>query len=176
MKEGKIHIYYGDGKGKTTSALGLVMRSLGWNKKVVVFFLLKPLKTGEVKFLTRIPKVKIFCYRQVHPIFWKKSREKYEWKRLLAEVKKALKDIDVAIKGNYDLIVLDEILNLLDLGLITKEYIIDIFNSKTKKTELVLTGRKCPRVLRKYAHYLSEIRFRKNPFYENEKPRRGIEY
>jgi len=176
MKRGKIHIYYGEGKGKTTAALGLVVRSLGWGRKVAVFFFLKPVTTGEVKFLSRIPEVKIFCYKQVHPIFWKNSREKYEWRKLLAEVERALSDLEIVIREGYDLVILDEILNLLDIGLVTEEYILDILNSKTEKTEVVLTGRKCPSALRKYAHYLSQIKSVKNPFCAGEKARRGIEY
>lgn len=176
MKTGRVHIYYGEGKGKTTSALGLVMRSLGWKKKIAVFFFLKPSTTGEKRFLVPISDIKIYCYRQVHPIFWEKTREKKEWRKLLAEVKKALNDLDAVLTQDYDLIVLDEILNLFELGLITRDYLIKIIKACSPRTEIVLTGRKCPRFLKKYADYITEMKSVKNPYYSGIKARRGIEY
>ncbi|HDL09792.1 MAG TPA: cob(I)yrinic acid a,c-diamide adenosyltransferase [Candidatus Omnitrophica bacterium] len=176
MKTGRVHIYYGKGKGKTTSALGLVLRSLGWKKKIAVFFFLKPSPTGEKRFLAQISDIKIYSYNQIHPIFWRKNQERKEWRKLLSEVKKALNDLDIVLTQKYDLIVLDEILNLLDLGLITRDYLIKIIKSRLPRTEIVLTGRKCPRFLKKYADYITEMKFVKNPYYSGIKARRGIEY
>lgn len=178
MKRGLIHIYYGNGKGKTTASFGLALRCLGWKKKVGIFMFLKSrrYKSGEIKLFKKIPNLKIYIYNQVHPYFWAKANQEGNRKTLLKEVKRSLQDLDNEIKRGYDLIVLDEILNLYDLGLVSKEYILNLIKNKDLKTELILTGRKCPSDLKKFADYLIEMKAHKHPYQLKIKARKGIEY
>lgn len=178
MSEGLIHIYYGNGKGKTSSAIGLLIRSLGWGRKVCLFQFLKPKrsKSGELNLLKELSNVKLFQYDQVHPIFWGRSEGKKMWRKLIREVKRALLDLEEEIVKGYDLLVLDEFLNLFDLGFVNKEYFTYLLEKKSPKTELVLTGRKLPKWLRRYGDYIVEFKSKKHPYERGMGARKGVEY
>jgi cob(I)alamin adenosyltransferase len=132
---------------------------------------------GELRALRgKFPNLKIHRYQQVHPIFWKRKSNDAVWKKLNREIKKSLEDLEKEIRKDYDLIVLDEILNLLDLGAISKDFILKIMEKKNSKTEVVLTGRRCPLYLKRRADYLMEIKNLKHPYQKKIPARKGIEY
>ncbi|MCM8779355.1 MAG: cob(I)yrinic acid a,c-diamide adenosyltransferase [Candidatus Omnitrophica bacterium] len=174
---GLIHLYYGTGKGKTTSSLGLALRAWGWGKKVVVFQFLKPkdFPSGEMKALRKLDKkFKIIRFRkQQHPLF-NKSLNKDELKK---SITRALIQVEKIIKEEkYAVVVLDEILNAVSSGFITEKEIIHLFKRKPPTTELILTGRSTPPIFKKFADYISEIKEIKHPFQKGIKARKGIEY
>ncbi|RJQ31428.1 cob(I)yrinic acid a,c-diamide adenosyltransferase [Candidatus Parcubacteria bacterium] len=166
---GKIHIYTGNGKGKTTAALGLALRSQGAGLKVIVLQFLKKGNYSELKPLKKLG-VKVlqfgkkdFCYPKA-----KKSEDFRLAQRGLETAKKILKE-------NFDLVVLDEILVVLKFDLISEREILDLIRCKNKKTEVVLTGRGATKKLQEIADYVTEMKELKHPFSKGIKSRKGIE-
>lgn len=170
MDRGLVHIYTGDGKGKTSAAAGLAARCAVRGKKVVFCRFLKAGKSGETEALKRLgAEIKSFSSSQK---FWfqmnadEKALAKSETENALAHI------YDV----ECDLLVLDEIMCVADLGIVSVEFLAEIIEKKPHKTELVLTGRGAPEQLYKYADYVSEIRCVKHPYEKNIGAREGIEF
>ncbi|UCG35221.1 MAG: cob(I)yrinic acid a,c-diamide adenosyltransferase [Candidatus Omnitrophota bacterium] len=171
-----VHVYIGDGKGKTTASLGLALRALGWGKRVYIAQFLKDPNSpcGEIKALKKI-KIRIDRFKnQIHPIFLKKGE--FDHAETKKSVEQSLKKIAEILRGRkYDVIILDEILNVLALRLCSQKDLKRIIN-KAKATELILTGRSAPGVLLKLADYVSCIKKVKHPFDKKVSARKGIEY
>lgn len=177
-REGLVHIYTGKGKGKTTAALGLALRAAGWGMKVCLFQFMKRGTSGEAK-AERLLKgrLKIVIFDETHPIFYHRSvRQK------AAEVlkKKISHDLKIAkealLLGNYDIVILDEIINALEGDFIKKKDITPLIKSKVRSSELVLTGRGAPKWLIKMADYVTDMRLVKHPYKRGQRARKGIEF
>lgn len=182
-KTSLVHIYYGKGKGKTTTALGQALRAWGWGKKVIVFQFLKKknFPSGEIKAIEKLGKnFKVIRFDQEHPMF-KKIADSC---KLLAEKQKLRKSFSDSLKSvreviekkKYDLVVLDEILNAVSEGFIAEEKVINLLKVKPADVELILTGRTASAKLIALADYVSEIREIRHPYRKGIKARRGIEY
>jgi cob(I)alamin adenosyltransferase len=175
MAKGLIHIYTGDGKGKTTASFGLAIRAAGHGKKVLVLQFLKSKvkNAGEIKFL-KDSNIKIIRFKaQTTPLFSSKVR--------LTDLRRSIKRaIDSAIKHieskEYDLVILDEFNPLLSSGLASMEDVNRIIDIKPDALELVFTGRGAPEGLIKIADYVTEMRMVKHPFNRGIKARRAIEF
>jgi cob(I)alamin adenosyltransferase len=180
-----IHIYTGNGKGKTTSSFGLAMRASGQGLKVAIFQFLKPksLVTGEEISAKKIKNIKIFKYDQVHPMFIKnivrakliaESRTKEKIKKSIV---KAVTDAKKAVFcGKYDMVILDEIINVLDQGFFGKKDFLKLIKKTPKDVELVLTGRGDISCIEQFADYITIMMEKKHPFRRRVNARRGIEY
>ncbi len=170
-KLGLIHIYTGEGKGKSSSGMGLVVRAIGRGLKVKIIQLFKR-DTGEQIFFQKngIPYDQ---FKPLHP-FFKNYREE-ELKNLKKEFldfwKNSTKDIQ-----KYDLVLIDEAGPGISWGIISKELIIKFLDEKPKNTEVILTGRDFPEDLLKKADYVSEIKKIKHPFDRGISARKGVEY
>ena len=175
MSKGLIHVYTGDGKGKTTAAIGLAVRSAGHERKVLFMQFLKGRSqhAGEIEALKRLG-IKVITFRdQVSPLF----DPRIEISKLKASIKESIKfAIQEIATGKYDLVVLDEYNNLLHTGLSDMEDVRKIISSKPESLELVFTGRNAPGELIKLADYVTEIKMSKHPFENNVKARKGIEF
>ena len=171
-----VHVYIGDGKGKTTASLGLALRALGWGKRVYIAQFLKDPSSpcGEIKALKKI-KIRTDRFKnQIHPIFLKKCA--FDRTKTKESVEQALKRIEQIIKSKkHDVIILDEILNVLALRLCSQVQLKQIIK-KAKNTEIILTGRNAPSGLIKLADYVSRIKKVKHPFDKKVSARKGIEY
>lgn len=170
MEKGLVHVYTGDGKGKTTAAFGLAVRCASYGKKVIVYQFLKATPTGE---LCACEKLGIKVVRSaVTDKFWFAMSEE-EKQQTKTQAKETLSYI-------YDepccLLILDEVLCLADLGIISVQELIDIVKNKPKSTELVLTGRGMPAEIAELSDYISEIKCIKHPFEKNIDAREGIEF
>ncbi|MFC1508779.1 cob(I)yrinic acid a,c-diamide adenosyltransferase [Candidatus Omnitrophota bacterium] len=171
-----IHIYTGNGKGKTTSAFGLAMRASGQGLTVIVFQFLKPkgLLCGEQVSLRKLKGVKLVTFDQSHPMF------KYSPKTLLNIKKTIKKDFEVAKKAimskKYDMVVLDEIINVVDQGFIDSNYFLNTLKAVPDKVELILTGRGHVSSIEDCADYMTVMVEKKHPFKKNISARKGIEY
>ena len=176
LKKGLIQIYTGDGKGKTTCAFGQALRALGRGLKVCIFQFLKDkdLSSGEVIAAKEFKEnLKIIRGCQIHPYFdsGKHSNDlKEEVERMLLEIKRTLQD------GKYDIVILDEINNCIDLGVVKKEEILDIMDIKPQNVELILTGRDAPYEIIDRADLVTNMSLVKHPFYTGVGARKGIEY
>jgi cob(I)alamin adenosyltransferase len=175
MVEGLIHVYTGDGKGKTTAAIGLALRSAGQGKRVLILqFLKSSVKDSGEVIAAKKSGIKFITFKgQTHPLFDPHVN--------LSELKRAVRDsikasLEKISSTNYDLLVMDEFITLLSDGLATSEDIQKIMKAKPKGLELVFTGRGAPEELINMADYVTEIRMIKHPFTKGIKARRGIEF
>lgn len=175
MELGLIHIYCGDGKGKTTAAMGLGMRAAGRSKKVLLTQFLKSNKTGE---LNSIEKLSEFFHVvkgvPAKKFVWNMNEEekleiKKEHTNRFREVTKK------AIEEEYDLLILDEIIATINRDFVMLSEVIDFLNNKPTGLEVVMTGRNPKEELIELADYVSEIKAIKHPYNKGIKSRVGIE-
>lgn len=175
MKEksnfGLIHVYTGNGKGKTTAALGLAMRAVGHDFKVAIIHFMKIWDYGEVNSLKMLG-IDLFRYGTTELIDPKNpSAIDFE------EADKALSMAEELIeKESYDILILDEINVALSFNLIPLERVLNLLNKKSKSLELILTGRKCPKALIDKADLVSSIEEIKHPYQKGIEARKGIEF
>ena len=170
MSKGMVHIYTGNGKGKTTCALGLAMRCAGYGKKITLYQFLKATPTGEISPLEKLG-IKVIRVNSCEKFYFEMTdQEKLITKR---ETKGAV----IALSSEAcDLLILDEILCAVNNGILNVDDVIKIIENKSDNTELVLTGRNMPDALLEYAEYVSEINCIKHPYKEGVDARCGIDF
>ncbi len=168
-----IQIYTGNGKGKTTAALGLGLRAVGHGLKVIMIQFMKgEINYGELESVKHLPNFKIEQYGR--PNFVNPENPDKEDIRL---ARQALKRAAKVIKDKqFDIIILDEINVVVSFGLIKVEEVIELIKKTSKKTELILTGRYMPEEFVEYADLISEVREVKHHFQSGVPARKGIEY
>ena len=178
MKQGLIQIYTGDGKGKTTAAIGQAVRALGHNLRVCyISFFKDPEKWGYgEKGMLRKWGVDTFHLlgKGDCPYFWGLSH--FSRKRVRQECLKALGFIIEIFKKDYDLLILDEINIALRDGFLKEDEILFLLKEKPKSLEIILTGRGATPQLIKKAHLVTEMKKIKHPFDKRIRSRKGIEY
>lgn len=172
--KGLVHIYMGKGKGKTTAAIGLCIRASGAGMHVMLVQFLKGQETAEIIPLERAG-VKVLRDNTIKKFLPAMTQEEriecaISQRKLLAGAHRA------AISGGLDLIVLDEVLDALECGLVPLANVISLINSRSPHVEIVLTGRSAPQELLDLSHYVSEINVVKHPYEAGIKARKGIEY
>ena len=166
-----IQVYTGNGKGKTTAALGLILRASGAGQKVYLCQFLKGKDYSELHALKKFKNIKVEQFGTKCFIRDLPAKEDIKLARFgLAAAKKAIRD------KSYSLVVLDEINIALKLKLIDLEAVLGLIKITPPQTELVLTGRFAhPEILRA-ADLVSEIKERKHYFKKGVRARRGIEF
>ncbi len=174
MKErGLVHVYTGNGKGKTTAALGLALRASGHGKKVyIVQFMKGRIDYGELKACKDSPNITIEQFGR--PQFVNKDNpepEDLEYaKDALSRAKEVLQS------GKYQIVILDEINVAADFNLIDLENVLELVNEKPEEVELILTGRNANPEIVKIADYVTEMLEIKHPYKEGQVGRKGIEF
>lgn len=175
MKTGLIQVYTGNGKGKTTAAIGLAIRAAGAGLKVAFYQFLKggAFPVSEEKILNSFTEIDFIRFDQTTPLFDKKASVE----ALAGQVKSDLEIVsnDIANSG-YDLIVLDELTHLINFKLVEEKQIIMMLDTKPEKMEIVITGRQASAALLKKADLVTEMKEIKHPFKKGIKARKGIEY
>jgi len=175
LKKGLIHIYTGEGKGKTTASIGLAVRAVGHGLKVlfVQFFKEDAASSGE-KDVLRSLGIELIRSNCRHPVFTKDKTDSSKVKELIGgtyvEAKRK------ASAGGIDLLVLDEIMSAVNGGWIDEKDLIDFLGEKPALLEVVLTGRDAPPELVRIADYVTEMLKIKHPFDNGVNARKGIEY
>src|SRR5680860_739655 len=177
QSRGLILINTGGGKGKTTAAIGCALRSAGHKQKVLILQYIKgTMNTGELKSIERLkPYVEIFQtgkgfikYKEGKPFITeedkKDARQAYEF---------SIKKIE---NGSYDLIILDEIINLLNFSLISFEEVKKIISSRPEGSSVILTGSGAPMELIELADTVTEMKEIKHAFNKGIMAKKGIEY
>ena len=167
-----IHIYTGNGKGKTTAALGLALRASGAGLRVYIGQFIKGKNYySELKTLKKLKNITVEQFGRGCFITGKPGKKDIEVTR------KGLEKIKRIIAGrNYDVIILDEINIAVKLKLLAAKEVIDIMKKVSPRCELILTGRYAHPDFLKLAHLVSEIRQKKHYYKKGIKARKGIEY
>ncbi len=168
---GMIHIYTGNGKGKTTAALGLAMRAVGHDFRVGIIHFMKIWDYGEVNSLKKLG-VDLFRYGTTELID-PKNPSPIDFEEADKAVSKAEELME---KENYDILILDEVNVALSFNLIPLERVLNLLNKKPEGLELILTGRKCPKELIDKADLVSSIDEIKHPYQKGIEARKGIEF
>ncbi len=172
--QGLVQVFTGDGKGKTTAALGTVLRAAGQGLKVkVIFFIKGDYVHGEYSTLSMLPNVEVASFG-LRQFIYKNTGVNPEEK---AEAQAALSAAREAVTGGrYDLVVLDEIIVAVFFKLIEPEQVIQLIKDKPSHVELILTGRKAPADIIEIADLVTEMVKIKHPYDKGIKARKGIEY
>lgn len=166
-----IQVYTGNGKGKTTAALGLALRAAGAGLKVYIGQFAKGRNYSELKALKKLKNIKIEQFGS--SCFIKKSPQRKDIELAKQGLEKIKKIIS---KKSYDIIILDEINIALNLRLLELKDVAGLIKKAPKKIELVLTGRYAPLKILKIADLVSEIKELKHYFKKGVKARKGIEF
>ena len=169
--KGYIQIYTGNGKGKTTAALGLSIRASGHKKRTYIGQFMKGQKYGELYALKDNPYIDIEQFGIGKCIRKEEVTEQY-----IEKSKNALdKCKEIILNGSYDIVILDEINVAIWFGLINEKDVLDIIEKKPEKLELVLTGRYAPQTLIDKADLVTEMKCIKHCYDEGVYAREGIE-
>ena len=171
--KGLVQIFTGNGKGKTTAALGTILRAAGHGLRVfIVFFMKGDYEYGEFNSLLKLPNTEVFKsgFRQFTDPLNVKPEEKEQAETALAAARKAM------LGGDYDLIVLDEVNVALEYHLIELDEVTKLIRDKPPRVELILTGRYADNTLIEMADLVTEMVKVKHPFDKGIKARKGIEY
>uniref|UniRef100_A0A832DJH5 corrinoid adenosyltransferase n=1 Tax=Ignavibacterium album TaxID=591197 RepID=A0A832DJH5_9BACT len=173
LAKGFIHIYTGNGKGKTTAAIGQAVRAAGAGLKTYIAQFMKEYPYSELeslKLLKDFVEVEQFC------------GDDFVYKRQLpdeSEIKKASDGLNIAkvkmLSGYYDIIILDEVIVAIYFKLLNLNQIIEFIDSKPESVELILTGRYCPDELISKADLVTEMKEIKHYYSKGIKSRKGIE-
>lgn len=175
MEPGMIHIYCGDGKGKTTAATGLAIRAAGCGKKVLFIRFLKNEHSGELRILEQIPEITLLHPDRTYGFMSTLSVEERE--ALLKTYRELWNTaVEKVRRENYDMLVADEFMAAYQYGLIPVEQALLFLEHKPQNLEVVLTGRDPDAALLRLADYVSEICKKKHPFDRGIRAREGIEY
>ncbi len=175
MKQGLIHLYYGDGKGKTTAAVGLTVRAAGRGLRVLFVQFLKHGESGELKILEQLEQVAVLRCKGVRKFTFQMDASELRQTRDIQD--RLLQEIFDRVKQGRgeDLLVLDEAINAVSTGTLDEALLRRLIEQKPEPLELVLTGRNPPGWLIGRADYLSEICSRRHPYEQGIPARTGIE-
>lgn len=173
FERGLVQVYTGNGKGKTTAAMGLIVRCVGHDGKAAMVQFMKGWPFyGEIKGLSYLPNVELFrtggdkCFRKGKHA----DRDLEEAQRGLEIAEKCLTN------PKYDLVVLDEINVAVDFGLLKISDVLNLISIKLPTIELVLTGRNAPEEIIEIADLVTEMVEIKHPYQKNISARKGVEY
>lgn len=173
--KGLVHIYTGEGKGKTTAAVGLALRAVGQGMKVlfVQFFKEDSAPSGE-KDLLRNAGVDVVRSNCRHPLFTGARTDLDAVRSSVAGTYQAAKE--KLMQGGYNMAVFDEIMSAVNGGWIKTDDLLKFLDSRPKDLEVVLTGRNAPVELMQSADYVTEMLKIKHPYDQGVQARRGIEF
>lgn len=162
-----IHLITGDGKGKTSTAVGMSIRAAGHGWKVLFAQFLKDDRSGEINELRKLNITTLHAPKQFGFLYLMTELQKRETSKMCDEM------VTQIIQSDADMIVLDEILHVLESGLIDRKRIESVLN---KQCEIILTGASAPDWLIDKADYVSRFTKIKHPFDKGIEARIGIEY
>jgi len=173
-QKGLVHIYHGDGKGKTTCGMGLCVRAAGAGKKVLIYQFLKNSHSSELAVLKNIPGVTVMEGKEDAKFtFCMTDEEKAECKKYYTE--KFREICQKVVAGDYDVLYLDEILHVINKGMIEEDDVLAFLDTRPEKLEVIMNGYYPGEKLREAADYISFIQKEKHPFDKGIPARVGIE-
>lgn len=171
---GLIHIYCGDGKGKTTTGMGLCARAAGYGYKVLVYQFMKNNRTSERKTLEEAKNITWLDGLEEEKFSFQMTEEEKEQRRefygsQLAMIEKKVRE------EKFEVLFLDEAIYTIRAGLLDEAQVLDFLENKPENLEVILTGQGPSEALIEKADYVSEICMRKHPFQKGQSARDGIE-
>lgn len=173
-KLGLIHIYTGNGKGKTTAAMGLILRASGRGLKVILGQFLKGRETGELRTLKLLPGVEVFRGKPLTKFTFQMTEE--EKAEVLRSHNLFIQELAArCVEEKADLLVLDEVIGACGTGVLDETLLLEFLKHKPEHLEVVMTGRNPSPELLELADYVSEVCKRKHPFDKGIPAREGIE-
>ncbi len=168
---GLLHIYCGDGKGKTTASLGLAMRGAGSGMKVCIVQFMKGGDTCELESLRSLDNITVIrCDSEYGFSFSMTDKDRTD----ITECHNKL--LEKAFSGGYDMIILDEFNCAYELGFMDRSKAEELIVNGKNNAEIILTGRNPAAFFMENADYISEICCRRHPYEKGVDARRGIEY
>ncbi len=170
-----IHVYYGDGKGKTTAAVGIAARAAGSKMKVLFVQFLKTEFSGERHTLSHTENVSLtFCPLELKFTFDMDEKEKQQ----AAKVFKGIFDrsVTTALTERYDMVVLDEIFDVMNCEMVAESEVFEFITNAPKSMEIVMTGHNPAEKFIEVADYVTEFKKIKHPFDRGITGRIGVEF
>lgn len=171
---GLVHVYTGDGKGKTTTALGVALRAAGHKMNVLIIQFLKGHKDyGELLALEHISdyiEIVQFGTPEEINVDNPSDMNKYLSHQGLDYARKAM------VMKRPDVLILDELNTVMHMGLIEPKEVIDFLDNKHQWTEVILTGRNAPKEIMNMADLITVMTAAKTPYHDDFVPRKGIEH
>lgn len=168
-----IQIYCGDGKGKTTAAVGLSIRAAGRGRRVVFAQFLKSADSGERAVLAGLPTVALVPVPQTMKFTFQMDPDE---RRAEAVRQAALLERAAALSAGADLLVLDELCAALNAGMVPLDRVLALLDGWPKELEVVITGRNPPQALLDRADYITEMKKIRHPYDRGISARKGIEW
>ncbi|MCL2530413.1 MAG: cob(I)yrinic acid a,c-diamide adenosyltransferase [Coriobacteriia bacterium] len=172
---GLVHVYCGSGKGKTTAAIGLAVRSAGTGNKVLVAQFFKGRPSGELAVLATLPNVTVLRDESSNKFIWEMSEEE-EASYLATQLALLEQAWSLAVEGNFDLLILDEVLYLPFYKSLNEQRLLEMLHARPPRLEVVLTGRESSAAIDAAANYVTKMENIKHPFNTGIPQRKGIEY
>lgn len=188
---GLLHIYCGDGKGKTSAAMGLALRMAGCRKQVVIVRFLKHEESGEVQALRMFPEIRVLPCETCFGFSWTMTEEekqkaaqysRAQFEKACAEAERLCREYGKETENEVRetepdvLLVLDELCAAVNGGFLELSEVLSFLEQRPANLEVVLTGRRPPKELLFKADYVTELEMRAHPFQRGIAARRGIEY
>lgn len=176
LSKGYVQIYTGNGKGKTSAAIGLAVRAAGYGLIVCMVQFLKGGASGEIESVKRLqPNFKIYRFEKERGFFWTLSDEEK------IELKKEIQQgydfcAELLLNSKCDILVMDEIMGAVSNKLISEEQVVNLIKNKPDNIELILTGRNVPESILGLADLVTEMKDIKHYFDKGVPAREGIEY
>lgn len=171
---GYIHIYCGNGKGKTTCGMGLCVRAAGYGYRVMIYQFMKDNTTSERKILEQIPNITILKGLDKEKFSFQMTSDEKELRRSYYE-SQFQKLTLMAAEEHYDVLFMDELIYTIHAGLFREELLLNFLKNKPETLEVILTGQNPSQALIDIADYVSNIQKEKHPFDKGLPARKGIE-
>lgn len=171
MYLGLLHIYVGNGVGKSTRSAGLAVRAAGKGLMVDFIQFMKSGDSGEVNIFNQLPSIRYYCPGK-HPFLISGEPQDVH----LKHARKALEYSWKAVKQGTEVLICDEILNTLVYHILPQEEIVELARACKGKVELIMTGHSATEELMEMADYVTEFVEIKHPYQQEIKARKGIEY
>ena len=169
---GYVHVYTGDGKGKTTAAIGLAVRAAGHDRWTYIGQFMKGQEYGELAALKHLPQTTIEQYGDEGCI----RKEEVTAQHVEHAVAGLARAQEAMLSGKHDIVVLDEVNVALWFGLLSEDAVLSLLDERPKNVELVLTGRRAPQALLDRADLVTEMQEVKHYYADGIVARKGIEY
>ena len=176
LEQGLVSVFTGEGKGKTSAAIGIAVRAAGWGARVYILGMMKggayAEEHGEYFVLKKLPNVTVIYFGERSWLRSGPAQAAYsaKTKEQLLAAKKAM------LSGDYDIVILDEINQATIKGLVDVPDVLDLIKSRPENVELILTGRGAALEVVQAADLVSEILMIKHPYVEGIRARKGIDY